>query len=158
MLAELLINLIVLFIVGMGCLIIGALQLNNLPMAEPPGFKKRIWTYLSSNSAETRRNHTFPELELPCPRMAPGILFARIEHTLDLLDWQIVDSEPQDYRLRAVAKTPLLEVEDDIDIILLPENGYTELHIRSSSRVGRCDLGANTRHILNLLEMLARQV
>ena len=155
---ALLLNTTMLLIAGLGCMIVGALMLNNLPMGAPPGFSRRLWAYLTRNVAETRRDHPFPELELPRAPIAPGPLFTRLEHTLALLDWEIVEADPRDHRLHAVVETPLLRFKDDVVIRLEATRGGTEIHIRSSSRIGRGDLGANTRHILDLLEMLGRQV
>lgn len=142
----------------LGCLGLGALMLNNVPLGAPPGLFRRLKTYLTTNVAETRRDHPFPELELPCVAIAPGSLFTRIEHTLDLLQWRIVESDHREHRIHAVAETTLFRFKDDIEIQLEAGKYGTELHIRARSRIGRGDLGANTRHILNLLEMLGRQV
>lgn len=151
-------NTIVFLAATLGCLVLGALMLNNLPMGAPPGFRKRLWTYLTTHVAETRADHPFPELELPCVAMAPGPLFTRLEHTVELLGWHLVDSDARAHRLHAVAETPLFRFKDDVYVQLEVGQRGTEIHIRSRSRVGRGDLGANTRHILDLMEMLGRQV
>lgn len=155
---ALLINSIAFLGAVIGCLIIGALALNNVPLGAPPGLMRRLWTYLTTNVAETRRDHPFPELELPCVAIPPGALFTRIEHTVELLNWEIVDTDPREHTLHAVAETTLFRFRDDILIKLEAGKFGTEIHIRARSRIGRGDLGANTRHILNLLEMLGRQV
>ena len=155
---ALLVNTVIFFVAVLGCLTVGALMLNNLPLGDPPGFLRRLWTYFTTNMAETRRDHRFPELELPCVALSPGVLFTRIEHTLEVLNWQIIESDHREYYIHAVVETMLLRFKDDIMIKLEPGRYGTEIHIRSRSRVGRGDLGTNTRHILNLLEMLARQV
>ena len=133
-------------------------MLNNPPMGDPPGFFTRIKTYLTSNIAETKLNHPFPELELPRVAMSPGLLLTRLELTLDILDWEIIEVDARNFEIHAVVETPFLKFKDDILIKLNPTTAGTEMHIRSSSRVGRGDFGANTRHILDLLAMLRRQV
>lgn len=153
-----LINSVIFLIAGAGCLVVGSIILNNPPIHDPPGFIQRLQTYLTTNVAETRTNHPFPELELRCYRMAPSSLFTRIEHAVNALGWEILDSDPKQYHLQAVIMTSLLKFKDDIDIHLNLAPCGTELHIRSSSRVGRGDLGANTRHILDLLTTLERQI
>ncbi|MBW2442530.1 MAG: DUF1499 domain-containing protein, partial [Deltaproteobacteria bacterium] len=50
-----------------------------------------------------------------------------------------------------MAETALFKFKDDIQIRLNIGDCGTELHIRASSRIGRGDLGANTRHILELM-------
>lgn len=157
MLNQLLVNAIVYLLAGGGCLVIGALLLNKPPFDQPPGLAVRLYTYFTTNVAETRRNHRFPELEMPCYRLAPRTLFTRVEHAIELLAWQLVDSDPERLRLHAVAETALWKFKDDIEIRLVAADYGTELHVRARSRVGRGDFGANTRHILNLIQMLRRQ-
>ena len=157
-LLQLLINSITFLLAVFGCLIIGALTLNNPPLGSPPGFFVRLRTYLTTNSAETKLNHSFPELELPRVAMAPGILLIRIELTIDILGWEIIEVDARNFELHAVVETSLLKFKDDVLITLNPTTAGTEMHIRSSSRTGRGDLGANTRHILDLLTMLRQQV
>lgn len=150
-------EIVVFLLAAVGCLVVGGLIVNNPPLNDPPGFGERFKTYLTKNVAETRRDHRFPELELPCYPLPPGSLLTRIEHTVALLDWDVEKVDTRDYRLHAVATTPLLHFKDDVEIHLVSASCGTELHVRSSSRVGQGDLGANTRHILDLLETLGRQ-
>ncbi len=153
----LLLNTFILLVAAGGCLIMGALVLNNLPMNQPPGLYTRLWTYLTTHSAETRLNHRFPELELRCYALPPQALFTRLEHALMVLDWKVVETDKEHYRLRAVITSSLFKFKDDLEIEIQLADCGSELHIRSRSRMGRGDLGANTRHILTLLETLARQ-
>lgn len=154
----LLVNMLVFLVAGAGCLIVGGIVLNNPPLHDPPGLGKRLHTYLTTNVAETQHRHSFPELELRCYPLAPGPLYSRLEHAITALGWEIVVSDPQQRQLQAVISTALLKFKDDIEIKLLPAACGTELHIRARSRVGRGDLAANTRHILDLYAMLSRQI
>ena len=151
-------NLLVFFLAGAGSLVVGGLFLNNLPMHDPPGFGERLKTYLTANVAETVHNHRFPELELRCYTLPPKPLFTRVEHAVMALGWEILEIDPERYFLHAVVLTPLLKFKDDVEVQLTSTPRGTELHIRSRSRVGKADLGANTRHILDLLSALERQV
>ncbi len=155
---QLLSHTVMFLLAGAGCLVVGALILNNVPVGAPPGLRRRLHTYLTRNVAETRANHPFPELELPYVPIPPGALFTRLELTVELLGWELVESDARHHRLHAVAETALLRFKDDIIVQLEATNRGTAIHIQSSSRVGKADLGANTRHILDLLNMLGRQV
>lgn len=157
-LIQLLINSIMFLAATLGCLLIGAFMINNPPMNDPPGFYTRLKTYLTTNVAETKLNHPFPELELPRVATAPGLLLTRLELTLEILNWEIIKVDPRNHEIHAVVATPLFKFKDDVLIKLNPTTAGTEIHIRSSSRVGRGDFGANTRHIMDLLAMLQRQV
>jgi uncharacterized protein (DUF1499 family) len=157
MMSAFFVNLLVLFIAGAGSLVIGGIVLNNPPLYSPPGFGERLRTYLTSRVAETQRDHRFPELELRCYALAPGTLFARVEHAVMALGWETIDMDLNRHYLHAVVSTPLLKFKDDLEVHLVPAACGTELHVRSESRLGKGDLGANTRHILDLLATLARQ-
>lgn len=152
-----LINIVLFLLAGIGCLVVGSIVINNPPINDPPGFGIRLRTYLTNNVAETRRNHRFPELELPCYTLPPAPLFSRVERAVMILGWEVMEVDTKHYRLHAVAVTPLLKFKDDIEIQLLSAPCGTELHIRSTSRVGQGDLGANTRHILNLMDVLGQR-
>ncbi len=156
--ALLFINTIIFLIALAGCLIIGGLYLNNPPFHDPPGFWPRLNAYLTTNLAETRRDHEFAELELRSYTIAPTQLFAKVEQAVNSLGWQISDRDLEQYSLQVIIETQLMRFRDDMEIRIVPGERGSELHIRSQSRVGRGDLGANTRHILELYALLARQV
>jgi uncharacterized protein (DUF1499 family) len=150
-------DFLVLVLAGIGSLAVGGLVLNNPPLYDAPGFGRRLLTYLTTNVAETRRDHPFPELELRCYRLSPTVLFSRIEQAVEALGWEILERNPECHHLHARASTPLLKFQDDLEIRLAVTGRGTEVHVRSSSRVGKGDLGANSRHILDLFQILARQ-
>lgn len=62
--------------------------------------------------------------------------------------WEIAVTDGSSLRLEAVATTPLLRFKDDIVVELRSgENGRYFAHIRSRSRLGKSDLGANAARI-----------
>ncbi|SHG13441.1 Protein of unknown function [Microbulbifer donghaiensis] len=73
------------------------------------------------------------------------------------LGWRVVALEPKRGHLEAVDRTPLLGFSDDIVVRVTEENGGSRVDIRSSSRVGLSDLGANAKRIRSFLsEVQAR--
>lgn len=154
--SYLIVNTLMLLLAASGCLIVGALILNDLPLHDEPGLLVRLRTYLTSNVAQTRRNALFPELELRSYRLTPPVLFGRVENAVDMLGWKLVEADPTELRLHAVVQTRLFKFRDDVEIQLRLGDAGTELHVRSMSRVGRGDFGANTRHIMDLHNALAR--
>ncbi len=149
-------NTLLFFIAGLGSLAVGALVLNNPPLYARPGLWRRLWAYLTQNTAETRRNHPFGELELRSYPLVPAALAPRVAHAVAVLGWGVVE-EDFPHTLRAVAQTPFLRFKDDVEIHLVVGDQGTELHVRATSRVGLGDFGANTRHIIDLHEALSRQ-
>lgn len=131
--------------------------MNRLPILDPPGMGARLATYLGSNVAELKPDSPFPELR---PRDYPihhDRLCREIPVTLMDLGWAWQSAG--DCRYRAVVTTPLLRFRDDVSIEVqsLGGNG-ARLQVRSQSRVGRGDLGANTRHVLDLISALEQRL
>ena len=69
--------------------------------------------------------------------------------------WEIVSTADERREVHAVVTTALLRFKDDVTIAVVPEpGGRPALLVRGESRVGKGDLGANTRHVLDLYEAL----
>lgn len=74
------------------------------------------------------------------------------------LGWRIVARDDDAGHLEAVDRTPLLGFRDDVVVRVTAQNSGSRVDVRSSSRVGISDLGANAeriRHFLTELEQLA---
>jgi uncharacterized protein (DUF1499 family) len=69
------------------------------------------------------------------------------------LGWKIVDSNPPNLRvdgvaqIEAIARSPAFGFADDIAIRVRPLASQTRIDLRSVSRVGKHDFGANARHV-----------
>jgi uncharacterized protein (DUF1499 family) len=71
--------------------------------------------------------------------------------------WNVVDSRTptlahRDGVIEAVARTPIMGFRDDVVIRVSPLGQGTRIDVRSASRVGAHDLGANASRIRSLLE------
>ena len=131
----------------------GALAMNRVPLTETPGLGARLGTYLTQNHAQTREAHPFPELRPPHLEDAPADAVDRVRGAMQELGWESV--RVAGMRITAEVVTPLLGFRDDVRVEVQPtEYGGTRIHIRSASRVGRADFGANLSHILELIAAL----
>lgn len=138
-------------------LLAGALVGNRLPWREPPGPWTRLVTYLGTNVAATDAASRFTELRPRHYRAAPEAILAKVRAAMTELGWEVVREDPDGLRIEAVVTTPLLRFKDDFTVRLgRAEEGKTVVYAESRSRVGRGDLGSNTRHILDLYERLDR--
>jgi uncharacterized protein (DUF1499 family) len=77
--------------------------------------------------------------------------------------WRVVDARaPQagrrEGRIEAVARTALMGFRDDVAIRIRPISGGARLDIRSASRYGQRDFGANAQRILGLIEDIEEAV
>ena len=68
--------------------------------------------------------------------------------------WEIVAAVPEDNRIEATATTDWFGFKDDIVIRIRPAAGGSRVDMRSVSRVGRSDLGANARRIREFMRQL----
>jgi len=61
-------------------------------------------------------------------------------------------------RIEAVATTRVLRFRDDVTIALHREGDVTVVHVRSKSRLGKGDFGANARRIRDFQQRLAARL
>lgn len=134
------------------------LWMNDLPWSQAPGFKARLAQYTSHNIAETKIDSGYSELETRQYALSEDKLKNSIKNTIDVLGWEIVSEFEQEQVLKAVVTTPLFRFKDDVLITLEKKNESIFVFVRSSSRVGKGDLGTNTRHVLNFYEMLETHI
>ena len=128
-----------------------SLWANKVPWNESPGFWNRLLVYVTQNVAETDEQASFPELR---PRTYPieaKYLLDELTQHIIALDWNLVSVDAEKLELTATVQSRWLKFTDDITLRLEPlPNKQTRLHIRSASRLGRADYGANLRHIIRL--------
>ncbi len=149
-----LMEILLVLVIGAVLLLVGGIVGNNPPLTQAPGLWQRLGTYLTRNVAETRPGHRFPELELPCYPWPPEALWPRLEQAVAGLGWKVVERDPVARQLHAVISSRWLRFKDDLEVRLVVAECGTQVRVRSSSRVGKGDLGANTRHVLDVLAAL----
>lgn len=130
-------------------LVAGAMFLNRLPWMDEPGMAMRLRTYLTTNVAETSEHSVFPELRSRRYALDPQATLISVRKAVATLGWPVVAESTQPPRLTAVATTPLLRFKDDVTVHVEREAGGSRVRVISRSRVGRGDLGANTRHVMD---------
>ena len=126
---------------------------NDLPWSDPPGMGTRLMTYLSTNVVETTADSAFPELR-PRTYAAPAaLMFDVARRAAEALHWELNTVEPEERKIEAVVTTKIIKFKDDVSIWVEADGeARSTLFARSASRVGKGDLGANTRHLMNLFE------
>ena len=76
-----------------------------------------------------------------------------IEVAKSEFSWEIAMKDPERTRFEAVATTFLLRFKDDVVVEVRKQDAEgSGLHIRSRSRLGRSDLGANKKRIDQFLK------
>lgn len=128
-----------------------AILRNRVPVAAPPGPAARLTAYFTRNVAETGEDHRFPELRTRVYEIGAEDLLEIVRRACEQLGWEDVGVNAEEGKVRAQIRTPLLRFVDDLEARVESAGSVsTKLQVRSSSRIGRGDLGANTRHVLDL--------
>ena len=86
--------------------------------------------------------------------LPPAQAFARAEAAARSLGWEIAAAVPAGGRIEATATTRWFGFKDDVVIRVTPDGDGSRVDIRSVSRVGRSDLGANAHRIRAFLAAL----
>lgn len=130
---------------------------NDVAIDAPPGKLTRLRTYLTENVAQTRPDHSFPELRTRVFGHDETTLLRRVARACAVLGWEAIRVDEDRLVVRAQVRTPLLGFTDDVEAKVEADGaGGARLDIRSASRVGRGDLGANLRHVLDLYGALTQ--
>lgn len=120
----------------------------------------RLVRALTRNVAETRAGHDDARLRgrtyaVPFAEVWRAALATAQKRPR----WTVTSSDARAGEITAEARSLLWRFVDDVAVRLsLDGDGMTRVDVRSSSRVGRGDLGANARRIARFLHALDRQI
>lgn len=103
-----------------------------------------------------QQREAYPDIQPLRLPIAAGQAFDRALDTARQAGWEIAAAVPEEGRIEATATTFWFGFEDDVVIRITPEDGGSRLDMRSKSRVGRSDVGANARRIRAFLEALGK--
>lgn len=90
-------------------------------------------------------------LELGKP---PAEVFRHALAAARSMGWTIIDENPDEGRIEASATTPFFGFVDDVVIRIKPTATGSRVDVRSKSRIGRSDIGANARRVRGYLMAL----
>ena len=150
-------TLLVLSLVGAaaGVLVAAGIWGNRPPLSQAPGPAQRIKIYLTRNVAETGPGAALEELRPLWLRGEPAALVGPVADVMQGLGWRAVSADTANGRIGAEVVSDLLRFTDDVTVYLRDAGaGLSEARVHSASRVGRGDLGANARHVMDLRSAL----
>jgi len=104
--------------------------------------------------AARRQRAAYPAVRPLTVAAPPERVFEAARAAADAMGWRVVAADPQAWRLEATATTFWFGFTDDVVVRLTPQDGGTRVDVRSASRVGLSDLGANARRITAFLQTL----
>jgi uncharacterized protein (DUF1499 family) len=147
--------LIGVFVLGPGR--IGAPPIHDIStdLIHPPAFSAaRKLRSAGENSTEyggTRvaaiQRRAYPDIQPLLSSLTPAQAFARAAQTARRLGWRLVNKDPAAGRIEATDSTPLFHFTDDIVVRIQPRGTGSRIDVRSASRVGVGDFGANAARI-----------
>lgn len=124
-----------------------------------PGTAGRLVSELQEE-AETKegsKGTVYPKMETIYFDQSPAEVAAVAERIMDRRGWEIVFAGEtgremgDELQIDATATSGWFGFKDDIAVRLRPVEGATAVDIRSTSRVGLSDLGANSTRVYNLM-------
>ncbi|HMV47588.1 MAG TPA: DUF1499 domain-containing protein [Blastocatellia bacterium] len=74
------------------------------------------------------------------------------------MGWEIRETKREQGIIEAVATTRLFKFKDDVTVTISSEGAATIVNVRSKSRIGKGDLGANARRIRAFQAELAKRL
>jgi uncharacterized protein (DUF1499 family) len=115
-----------------------------------------IWTALTRNVASTRPDAADPRLRTRAyPVPYARVWDAALQTAHAAPGWTVTSASAGAGTIQAEARTRLWGFTDDVAIhVALDGSGMTRVDLRSSSRVGRADLGTNARRVARFLHAL----
>jgi uncharacterized protein (DUF1499 family) len=132
---------------------------------DPPGFDvlarlrpRGTVEYAGLYAAEQQRQ-AYPDVEPLAVSATPQIAYEEAVKLINKYKWRVVvDRSPQagrrDGHIEAVARTPIMGFRDDVVVRIRPVPDGAVIDVRSASRYGRHDLGANAARIRSFLKDL----
>ena len=102
--------------------------------------------YSGKDTADAQRA-AYPDIAPIVLAVAPQAAYARALAIARELGWTIVAADEKTGRIEATATTAWFGFKDDVVIRIRPEGNGSRVDVRSHSRVGKSDLGANARRI-----------
>jgi uncharacterized protein (DUF1499 family) len=114
--------------------------------------------YAGAEVAELQRA-AYPDLMTLELATTPDAVFAAALLVVAASGWELVDANAEAGRIEAVATTRWFGFKDDVVIRIQPgRTGASLVDLRSKSRVGRSDIGANAARIRGFLTALRQQL
>ena len=109
--------------------------------------------YPGSETAKAQRR-AYPDIVPLELAAAPAATFTRALEAATAMGWEIVAADAVGGRIEATATTPWFGFRDDVVVRVAPTPTGSRIDVRSVSRVGKSDLGANAKRIRAFLARL----
>jgi uncharacterized protein (DUF1499 family) len=131
-----------------------AVLVGAMVAAVPLGLQKRARSVPVINEVTTDlvkasplQQRAYPDIHPLIVDAPPGGAFVTAKAVAQEMGWEIVREDPQAGTIAAVATTFWFGFKDDVEIRVSPQGNASRIDLRSRSRVGKGDVGANAKRI-----------
>lgn len=97
------------------------------------------------------QQQAYPDIQPFVSDKAPAKIYEICLETAEDMGWKVVAQDAETGLIEAVATTPMLAFKDDVIIRIVPWELGSRVDIRSASRVGVSDFGANAQRVSTFL-------
>ncbi len=94
-----------------------------------------------------QQRQAYPDIRPIVSTLPPAEAYAAAQQAAATLGWEVVNADPAARSLEATATSTVFRFVDDVAVRIQPADGGSRIDVRSRSRVGRSDLGANAARI-----------
>jgi uncharacterized protein (DUF1499 family) len=102
------------------------------------------------------QKETWPDIEPLDVSVSPKAAYDGALAVITKRKWRIVDTRApapgRDGHIEAIARTPIMGFRDDVTVRIRPTRDGARIDVRSASRYGSRDFGANAERVLDLLD------
>ena len=102
---------------------------------------------------QLQRQH-YPDIQPLSLRLAPAAALQAAQRAALRLGWQIDACVPADGRLEATDTSAFFGFKDDVVVRVRASDAGSRIDVRSKSRVGLGDLGANAHRVRAFLKLM----
>jgi uncharacterized protein (DUF1499 family) len=96
----------------------------------------------------------YPDIQPIVLKVPPAEAFKKVDQVAMAMGWDVVARAPTEGRLEAIDTAKWFGFQDDIVVRIKANGGGSRIDIRSKSRVGNSDLGANAQRIREFTQRL----
>lgn len=115
--------------------------------------KARNSTNYDAKTAELQKE-TYPDIGSLHLDLPPAQAFDRAQNAARAMKWEIVATDPTQGRIEATATTFWFGFKDDVVVRVTADGSGSRVDVRSLSRIGQSDVGANAKRVREYMAKL----
>jgi uncharacterized protein (DUF1499 family) len=140
--------------IGGLAILLCAVMVGAMVAAVPLGLQRRAYAVPLINEVTTEADKAsplqvkaYPDIQPIIVEAPPGGAFASAKAVAQEMGWEVVGEDQKAGTIAAVATTFWFGFKDDVEIRVTPLGKNSRIDLRSKSRVGKGDAGANAKRV-----------